>query len=141
MKVMMMVLFALTLGSAAEAPQASEPDVAEPTPEQPTLPGKDLDPVDFEGIESLITVCEGCHGPGGRSTRNDVPSLAGKSASNILLALEQFYYYERHCPSVEYEGPNGQINRQSMCDITNALSKPEADALGAYFENVAATPE
>ncbi|NNE06594.1 MAG: hypothetical protein HKO64_06490 [Xanthomonadales bacterium] len=103
--------------------------------EQPSLPGKDLEPVSVESVQPLVEICEQCHGPGGQSERDDVPSIAGTPAEEILAQLERFYYYERHCPSVDYEGPNGQVNRQSMCDITNALDKQEALALGSHFEH------
>lgn len=103
--------------------------------EQPSLPGKDLEPVSVESVQPLVAICEQCHGPGGQSERDDVPSIAGTPAEEILAQLERFYYYERHCPSVDYEGPNGQVNRQSMCDITNALDKQEALALGRHFEH------
>ena len=102
--------------------------------EQPSLPGKDLEPVSMEAVQPLVEICEQCHGPGGHSERDDVPAIAGKAAADILAQLERFYYYERHCPSVDYQGPNGQVNRQSMCDITNGLNKQEAIALGRYFE-------
>ena len=102
-----------------------------------SLPGSDLEPVAEEEIMPLVHVCEQCHGPGGQSARDDVPVIAGKPATEILAALEQFYYYERHCPSVDFENQEGQISRQSMCDITNMLNKQEVLALGGYFENSA----
>lgn len=101
-----------------------------------TLPGKDLEPVDQSQIQPLVAVCESCHGKGGQSVREDVPVIAGKPAAYIMGELEKFYYYERHCPRVEYANKKGELVQQSMCDITNALTKPEADALGSYFENV-----
>ena len=101
-----------------------------------TLPGKDLEPVDQSQIQPLVAVCESCHGNGGQSTRDDVPTIAGKPTDYITGELEKFYYYERHCPRVKYANKKGEEVQQSMCDITNALTKPEADALGSYFENV-----
>lgn len=101
-----------------------------------TLPGKDLEPIDQSDVLPLVAVCESCHGTGGQSTRADVPVIAGKPAAYILGELEKFYYYERHCPRVKYQNKKGDMVQQSMCDITNALTKPEADALGSYFEHV-----
>jgi len=118
-------LTCLLLLVAAQAATAGSPQ---------TLAGRDLEPVSQEDVKPLVAVCESCHGPGGHSERDDVPVLAGKPAKEILDALEQFYYYERHCPRVEYQNKKGETVAQSMCDITNALTKPEADALGSYFE-------
>lgn len=101
-----------------------------------TLPGKDLEPVGQADVMPLVAVCESCHGTGGNSARDDVPAIAGKPAAYILGELEKFYYYERHCPRVKYANKKGEMVQQSMCDITNALTRPEADALGSYFEHV-----
>ena len=39
--------------------------------------------------------CSSCHGPGGNSTDEDVPSLAGRDAEWIVQQLEQFQSGER----------------------------------------------
>ena len=39
--------------------------------------------------------CSSCHGPGGNSTDEDVPSLAGRDAEWIAQQLEQFQSGER----------------------------------------------
>lgn len=100
----------------------------------PTLPGKDLEPVSRESVQPLIGVCESCHGAGGNSERAEVPAIAGKPAADIVAALEAFYYYERHCPSVEYPREDGVREVRSMCDVTNQLNQQEALALAEYFE-------
>ena len=63
-----------------------------------SLPGDEGVPVSGKELQRLVRLCESCHGPGGASSRDDVPAIAGKSAADILSALEQFYYFERHCP-------------------------------------------
>jgi len=97
------------------------------------LPGKDLEPVSPEQIQPMVKVCESCHGTGGQTTRIDVPPIAGKSVDFILSSLEQFYYYERHCPDIEYENEDGKLEKQSMCDLTNAMNQQEALALSQHF--------
>ncbi len=98
------------------------------------LPGKDLEPVSPVQTQTLVTICESCHGVSGQTTRFDVPPIAGKPADFILGSLEQFYYYERHCPDVEYENQDGDLEKQSMSDITNAMNQQEGLALSRYFE-------
>ena len=39
--------------------------------------------------------CSSCHGPGGNSTDEDVPSLVGRDAEWIVQQLEQFQSGER----------------------------------------------
>lgn len=104
--------------------------------EEQSLPGRGMTEVPQGQVMKLVGVCESCHGAGGQTTRLDVPPLAGKSAEFILSSLEQFYYYERHCPDVEFENDQGKLQKMSMCDIVNDLSRPEALALGHHFENM-----
>lgn len=84
-------------------------------------------------LPALIKKCEGCHGPNGNSTRDDIPKLAGKPVEQIEESITQFYYYERHCPTKtpEYDGQKG--NPLDMCAIANSLSKVEIQALAKYF--------
>lgn len=103
--------------------------------EEPSLPGKGLPPVSEQQILPLVHVCENCHGPNGAAPAHaGVPVIAGKSAEDILAALEQFYFYERHCPDVEYRNNDGDKVIQNMCEIVNGLNRQEALALGRHFE-------
>jgi cytochrome c553 len=103
--------------------------------DEPSLPGRGMKTVTQEEIEPLTTMCESCHGTGGNSTRQDVPAIAGKPEAFIMASLEQFYYGERHCPDVQFKNYNGDMETKSMCDITNALTKPEGLALAQFFAN------
>ena len=89
--------------------------------------GQDID------LQALILKCEGCHGPNGNSTRDDIPKLAGMPAGQIEESITQFYYYERHCPgkTPEHDGKKGMPT--DMCSIANSLSKVEIQALAKHF--------
>ena len=84
-------------------------------------------------LQALIKQCEGCHGPNGNSSRDDIPKLAGKPVEKIEESITQFYYYERHCPTKtpEYDGREG--SPLDMCTVANTLSKAEIQALAKYF--------
>ncbi len=84
-------------------------------------------------LPALIKQCEGCHGPKGNSTRDDVPKLPGKPVAKIEESIAQFYYYERHCltKTPEYDGKEG--NPMDMCAVANSLSKVEIQELAEYF--------
>ena len=103
--------------------------------EKPSLPGKGMNIVTQEEIKPLTTVCESCHGIGGNSSREDVPVIAGRSSEFIMSSLEQFYYYERHCPNVQFENYKGETETKNMCDVTNALTEQEGLALAKYFSD------
>jgi len=84
-------------------------------------------------LQALIKQCEGCHGPNGNSTRDDVPKLAGKPIAKIEDSIAQFYYYERHCPTKTPEYDGKEDNPMDMCAVANSLSKVEIQELAEYF--------
>jgi len=98
-----------------------------------SLPGDETQPVSPEYLNQLITLCEDCHGPAGASTREDVPTIAGRPAEQLMAELERFYFYERHCPEVPLD-ENDVSGDMSMCDVTSQMTKAEAMALARYFE-------
>jgi len=89
----------------------------------------------------LVAECESCHGPGGVSTQADIPSLAGKSVEYIQASIDQFYFYERHCPTTTYRyGEHESSPPLNMCSIASGLSDPEVLALAEYFSALPPPP-
>ena len=91
-------------------------------------------PAGGDEMQALIEECEACHGPGGVSDQEDIPSLAGKTTAYIQEAIKQFYFYERHCPATTYRHGDLPPSPMNMCDIAGRLSKEEIQVLGRYFE-------
>ena len=92
-------------------------------------------PVGGQDLKELVAECEACHGPGGVSAQDDVPSLAGKSRAYLREVLEQFYFYERHCPTTTYRSGDRPKTPLNMCGVANSLSGEDRQALAAYFSN------
>ena len=90
-----------------------------------------------EDLQALVDECEACHGPGGVSSEPDVPSLAGREAAYIIEAMEQFYYYERHCPTTTYRHGDRPKTPLNMCNVANTLSDEEKQALAEHFSRAA----
>jgi sulfide dehydrogenase cytochrome subunit len=86
-------------------------------------------------LQALVAECESCHGPGGVSTEADVPSLAGQSATYLRELLDQFYYYERHCPTTTYRHGDRPKTPLNMCNVANTLSEQEKAALAEFFSS------
>lgn len=87
-----------------------------------------------QDIPTLIQECESCHGPNGNSDQPDIPSLAGSSVEHIQASIDQFYFYERHCPTVTYRyGEHESAPPMNMCSIASGLSDAEVLALAGYF--------
>lgn len=99
-----------------------------------SLPGNESLVIDEAMVGKLVSQCESCHGPGGRSTREDVPALAGRPAKALVAEMERFYFYERLCPDVPVDRNDKSKGHMSMCDVTNQINKQEAKAVAEYFE-------
>jgi cytochrome subunit of sulfide dehydrogenase len=89
-----------------------------------------------QNLQEQIAECESCHGAGGISTEADVPSLAGKSAAYLREVLDQFYFYERHCPTTTYRHGDRPKTPLNMCNVANTLSEEDKQALAEYFSNM-----
>ena len=113
------VAFSLALGLAANA--------------QESLPGGQSQQVTAEEVQALVSECESCHGKNGVSQSDSIPSLAGKSADAIVESVEQFYFYERHCPNAK-GGKKPKGGARNMCDVADRLTREEILAIGRYFE-------
>ena len=87
-----------------------------------------------QDVQSLVSECEACHGPGGASVEDDVPSLAGMDADTLLKAMEEFSYYERHCTTTTYRSGDRPKTPLNMCNVANTLNDQERRQLAEYFE-------
>ena len=86
-----------------------------------------------QDLQTQIEECEACHGPGGVSTEDDIPSISGMDAAELTNSLEEFYFYERHCTTTTYRHGDRPKTPLNMCNIANVLSEEDRIALGEYF--------
>jgi cytochrome c553 len=105
----------------------SYPIIALLTLSASSVAGQDQD------IGLLVDECEACHGVGGVSTEDDIPSLAGRNAEELVAALDAFYYYERHCPTTTYRRGDRPKTPLNMCSVANTLSKQDRQAIAEHF--------
>src|SRR5260370_19615960 len=81
----------------------------------------------------VIEGCEDCHGAHGVSGSQDVPSIAGASATTLSEALKDYHAKKRPCPKVNYK--RGDTQRQGdMCATAKDLTDSAIADLSAYFE-------
>lgn len=95
--------------------------------------GVALAEIEAVDVGALVEECESCHGPGGVSTEGDIPSLAGRDADELLEFIEQFYYFERHCPTTTYRHGDKPKVPMNMCNVASSLSTDEKRALVNHF--------
>lgn len=84
-------------------------------------------------VQELIAECESCHGPGGVSAEDDVPSIAGMDSEDLVKAIEEFYYYERHCTTTTYRSGDKPKTPMNMCNVANTLSEEDREAIANHF--------
>lgn len=84
-------------------------------------------------VQVLIEECESCHGPGGVSAEDDVPSIAGMDTEDLVKSIEEFYYYERHCTTTTYRSGDKPKTPMNMCNVANTLSEEDRQAIANYF--------
>jgi sulfide dehydrogenase cytochrome subunit len=86
-------------------------------------------------IPALIDECEACHGPGGVSTQDDVPDLAGRSAEELVAAIEAFGTYQRHCSTTTYRSGGRPKTPTNMCSVANTLTGHDRQVIAEHFAN------
>lgn len=86
-----------------------------------------------QNLPAVISECEACHGPRGVSTQNDIPTLAGRDPEVLVGALEEFYYYERPCPTTTYRHGDHEKVPVNMCSVANTLSPADRRAVASHF--------
>ena len=84
-------------------------------------------------LNALTKQCDGCHGPNGHPERGDIPAIAGKPVSEVKAAMDQFYYFERHCPDKRPRTDKGTGSSTNMCSIASTLSDEEIMALAEFY--------
>jgi cytochrome subunit of sulfide dehydrogenase len=84
----------------------------------------------------LIASCAECHGDKGVSTAQDVPTIAGVSATAQSDALKAYRAKTAPCTSVNYKG--GDTSRKGdMCSVAKDLSDAQIADLADYYSKQA----
>jgi sulfide dehydrogenase cytochrome subunit len=88
-------------------------------------------------IDSIVSDCNGCHGPHGASDNDDVPTIGGISSAVISDALLAYKDDARPCPSSKYRYGDTSRPERDMCSVAKDLSEEQIDAVA---EDYAAKP-
>lgn len=97
-----------------------------------------------QDIGALTDDCNGCHGDGGVSQWNDVPTIAGLAEFVHADALYIYRDDERPCNDSSYRQGDTDRPSTNMCKIAQGLSDDEIDAIAAAYSKLpyaAATQE
>jgi sulfide dehydrogenase cytochrome subunit len=84
-------------------------------------------------IQTLVKECEDCHGKGGVSQEDDVPTIAGISSpvhGDYLLAYQE---KTRPCRKSKFRQGDTSRPETDMCAIAAKLSAADIEALANHF--------
>ena len=83
-------------------------------------------------IEAMAADCDGCHGEGGVSQWDDMPTIAGIDAFTHSDALYVYRDNERTCAESNYR--LGDTSRSAtMCDVVANMSDDDIEAIAEYY--------
>lgn len=84
-------------------------------------------------LDGLKAECESCHGPGGNSPWQDVPTIAGQSSKFIAKQLRSYQLWDRPCIKSEYRAGDTSRPHTDMCQIAAGLDQEDLTALSDYY--------
>lgn len=84
-------------------------------------------------IGEIVAQCESCHGPGGVSAHDDVPTIAGQNTSFIEKTLRTYQVWGRPCIKSGYRHGDTTRAKTDMCQIAEGLTGEDIQALSAHF--------
>jgi len=91
-------------------------------------------------ISELLTLCQDCHGPGGVSSYDDVPTIAGQNASFIEKTLRSYQVWGRPCIKSEYRHGDTSRPRTDMCQVAEGLTSEDIKSVSAHFAALSFKP-
>lgn len=96
--------------------------------------------VNAQNIESTIENCNGCHGDGGVSQWDDMPTIAGIDAFTHSDALYVYRDGERACAESDYRTGDTSRTPTTMCDVTASMSDDDIEAIAEYYAGLEFVP-
>ncbi len=84
-------------------------------------------------VDTMMQLCNDCHGDNGVSQSSDVPTIAGLAEFVHVDALYIFQDEARPCADSEYRQGDTSRASTSMCAIAADLSEDDIDAIAAAY--------
>lgn len=90
-------------------------------------------PLLADDLNSVVEVCNACHGDDGVSQWSDIPTIAGIDAFTHSDALYQYRDEARPCAMCDYRQGDTSRPDTSMCEIAKALSDDQIEAIAEHY--------
>jgi sulfide dehydrogenase cytochrome subunit len=83
--------------------------------------------------DTVIGLCEDCHGAGGASQDPEIPTIGGFSSAYLIASLKQYRDNARPCETSEYPAGPRKGETTDMCRFMEALSDQQIETISEYF--------
>ena len=93
-----------------------------------------------QDMNATIENCDGCHGEGGVSQWDDMPTIAGIDAFTQSDALFIYRDRERACAESLYRTGDTSRAATTMCEVASELSDDEIEALADHYSGLTFVP-
>jgi sulfide dehydrogenase cytochrome subunit len=97
-------------------------------------------PTEAAEVESLVPLCEDCHGMAGASGHEDVPSIGGQSKTYMVDNLLSFQVWGRPCVKSKFRYGDTSRPRTDMCQIAGGLSAEDIETITTHFADLPFVP-
>ena len=98
------------------------------------LPAGGADP------DAMIENCNGCHGDGGVSQWDDMPTIAGIDAFTQADALYVYRDEERACAESQYRTGDTSRPATTMCAVAADMSDDDIEAVAEHYAGLTFVP-
>lgn len=92
------------------------------------------------GVDELTALCADCHGPDGVSAHEDVPTIAGQSASFLAKTLRTYQVWGRPCIKSKYRSGDTSRPTTDMCRIAEGLTGEDIRTLSEHYSSLPFRP-
>lgn len=91
-------------------------------------------------VESLVPLCEGCHGMAGVSGHDDIPTISGQSEEYIADNLRAFQVWGRPCIKSDFRYGDTSRPKIDMCQVAEGMSEADILAMARHFSTLPFVP-
>ena len=91
-------------------------------------------------VGELTALCADCHGPEGVSAHEDVPTIAGQSATFLAKTLRTYQVWGRPCIKSEYRSGDTSRPKTDMCQVSEGLTGEDIKVLSEHYSSLPFRP-
>lgn len=88
------------------------------------------------GLQENLDNCYSCHGNDGVSTKADIPTIGGYSATYIIDSMTAYRNKERPCEETEIRSGPHKGDKTDMCAVAKDLSEADVEEIANHLASL-----